>query len=171
MIMTITLELMTAAVFLASTLYGAPSSLKSASVAGPVREHAQQLSISVDQPLTLEEYVRAYFRDTPILAEIARCESRFRHLDRSGTVLRGKLTREDLGVMQINEFYHEETAWRLGFDLHTLDGNLAYAKWLYSKEGVAPWLSSAKCWENSDTIVETEFYGKIVRDNVQASVN
>ncbi|MDP3803921.1 MAG: hypothetical protein Q8Q87_00045 [Candidatus Omnitrophota bacterium] len=110
----------------------------------------------VDQPLTLEEYVREYFKDTPIMAEIAKCESRFRHLGRNGKVLRGEVAREDLGVMQINEFYHEERADKLGIDLHTLDGNLAYAKWLYNKEGTAPWFASSKCWQKADTLARAD---------------
>ncbi len=108
------------------------------------------------EAITLEQYVREYFKDTPVLAEIAKCESRFRHLGKNGKVLRGELTADDLGVMQINEFYHEDTAKILGIDLHTLDGNLAYAKWLYKKEGVIPWYSSSKCWQKPDTFAKAD---------------
>ena len=95
-----------------------------------------------NQPITLEEYVRDYFADNPALAEVAKCESRFRHFDARG-VLRGEVDRNDVGVMQINERYHEPRAEKLGFDLKTLEGNLGYAKWLYDKEGLQPWASSA----------------------------
>jgi acetyl-CoA acetyltransferase len=109
----------------------------------------------VDRPITLEEYVREYYRDTPVLAHIAKCESSFRHLGGNGTVLRGETAPEDLGVMQINEFYHEERAEKLGLDLHTLDGNLAYAKWLYSEEGTLPWFASSKCWKEADILAKS----------------
>ncbi|MEY2641006.1 MAG: hypothetical protein RL150_399 [Candidatus Parcubacteria bacterium] len=95
---------------------------------------------------TTEEQVREYFSDTPILAEVARCESQFRQFDENGQVLRGKVNAQDVGVMQINEKYHLETAQKLGLDLHTLDGNMAYAHYLYEKEGTRPWNYSSACW-------------------------
>lgn len=153
-----TIELATAAVFLFSTFYGAPAAvynslqLETAGRFTMEDRDTEQSSLLADKPLTLEQYVREYFKDTPIMAEIARCESRFRQVGRNGKVLRGELSAEDVGVMQINEFYHEDTAKILGIDLHTLDGNLAYAKWLYAKEGNAPWSSSSKCWQKSDTL-------------------
>ena len=148
------MELTTTALFLFSTFYGGvPSDVKNSERAAlPAASSA--VAHVVDQPLTLEEYIRDYFRDTPVMAEIAKCESRFRHLGKNGKVLRGELTAEDTGVMQINTFFHEDTATVLGLDLHTLDGNLAYAKWLYKKEGTAPWYSSAKCWQKSDVLAK-----------------
>ncbi len=149
-----TIELTTAAIFLLSTFYGAPAADMAA---GSLFTTEAEVQASLaDQPLTLEQYVREYFKDTPIMAEIARCESRFRHLGKSGKVLRGEITAEDLGVMQINEFYHEDTAKVLGFDLHTLDGNLAYAKWLYNEEGTSPWFASSKCWKKSDRLAKAD---------------
>ena len=136
------MQLTAAVLFLLGSLYGDPTSVDSQNL-------EKELLASmppVTQPITLEEHVRDYFKDDPILAEIARCESNFKHLSRSGKVMRGVVP-EDVGVMQINEFYHENTADKLGINLHTLDGNLAYAKWLYNKEGTVPWASSGKCWQ------------------------
>ena len=99
-------------------------------------------------PRPVEAVVRDYFSDTPILAEIARCETRFRHYDRTGEVLRGKIDANDVGVMQVNERYHLKRAETLGFDIYTLEGNLAYAKYLYHEEGSDPWVSSSSCWGN-----------------------
>ena len=95
---------------------------------------------------TLGQYVKQYYADTPILADIAWCESRIRHVDKDGDILRGVVNSKDIGVMQINTRYHEEQAEVLNLDLHTLDGNLAYAKHLYEKEGTKPWASSKACW-------------------------
>lgn len=112
-------------------------------------------AISSDQPLqtnttiSTEAYVRDYFKDTPILAEIARCESTFRQFDSNGNVIRGKVNRGDIGVMQINKYYHEDDATKLGLDIYTIDGNLAYARHLYEKYGDDPWSSSSKCWKQS----------------------
>jgi len=104
--------------------------------------------------MPIETHVREYFADTPILSKIAYCESRFRHFKENGEVLRGEITPEDIGVMQINEYYHGDTAKRLGINIYTLEGNLAYAKWLYEKEGVAPWIYSKKCWSQLEHIAK-----------------
>lgn len=97
-------------------------------------------------PQTLEGYVREYFEDTPILAEVAKCESRFRHQNRDGSVFRGEVNRLDVGVMQINEYYHLNRAEKNGFDIYSLDGNLGYARWLYEKYATDPWVHSSRCW-------------------------
>lgn len=103
--------------------------------------------LMANTPQTLEEYVREYYADEPILAEIARCESTFRHLNEKGEVLRGEVNNQDVGVMQINLYYHGETAEKLGYDPMTLEGNLAYARELHEKKGTAPWSASAPCWK------------------------
>ena len=106
-------------------------------------------------PLTsvsVEAYVRDYFKDTPVLAEVAKCESTFRQFDSKGRVIRGKENPDDVGVMQINTFYHGESAEKLGYDLYTIDGNLGFARWLYGKYGSDPWVHSSKCWKKYEKI-------------------
>jgi len=93
-----------------------------------------------------EQKVRAYFADIPMLAEVARCESEFRQFNKDGSVLRGMAVASDLGVMQINEHYHGDTAKKLGYDIYTLEGNMAYAKYLYTKNGLSDWDASKPCW-------------------------
>lgn len=97
-------------------------------------------------PETLGAYVRDYFKDDPIMADIAWCESRMRHLDKDGEIFRGKVNNNDIGVMQINTYYHLEDSKKLGYDIYSLNGNLAYAKYLREKQGTKPWLSSSPCW-------------------------
>ena len=102
-----------------------------------------------DHPLTsisVEAYIRDYFKDEPLLAEIAKCESTFRQFDSNGKVIKGEVNDDDIGAMQINTFYHLEGAQKQGFDIYTIDGNLGYAKWLYGKYGDAPWIHSSPCW-------------------------
>lgn len=99
--------------------------------------------------ITIKEYVGNYFSDIPVMVEIARCESRFRQHDKDGEILRGVQNSYDTGIMQINEFYHSEEAEKLGYNLLTLDGNLAYARYLFNKYGVRPWESSYKCWSKT----------------------
>ena len=95
---------------------------------------------------SIEEYVNIYFSDIPVMADIAKCESRFRHFGKDGHVLRGEVTPQDIGVMQVNEYFHGTTAEKLGIDIYSIEGNVAYARYLYEKDGTIPWASSAKCW-------------------------
>ena len=129
--------------FLVSSLYGSANIAVAQDVAD---SNNTQSKTAVENPITLESYVRAYFAETPILAEVARCESSFRQVGSDGKALRGEVNKSDVGLMQVNEYYHGEKAETLGFDLETINGNLAYAKYLYDKEGTKPWSASKKCW-------------------------
>ena len=138
------IELTSAIIFLVTSLYGGGTSV---AVAQDVTNSDNtQAKSSIEKPLTLEKYVREYFKETPVLAEIARCESTFRQVGKDGKVLRGEANKSDLGLLQVNEYYHGEKAVDLGFDLNTVNGNLAYGKYLYDKEGTKPWSASEKCW-------------------------
>ncbi|MSU45037.1 MAG: hypothetical protein EXS47_00170 [Candidatus Zambryskibacteria bacterium] len=96
--------------------------------------------------MSTEEYVREYFKDIPIMIQVARCESTFRQLRQNGEVNRGRVNKADVGVMQINEFYHLDTAEKNDFDIYTIKGNTAYARDLYMRQGTQPWSSSKPCW-------------------------
>ena len=103
---------------------------------------------------TVEQYVREYFAGQPVMIEIARCESRFKQFDSDGSIHRGVVNNQDLGVMQVNERYHGQVADKLGLDLYTIQGNVAYAKYLYEKQGTQPWISSSPCWSKSKVAKE-----------------
>lgn len=110
----------------------------------------------IDNIMSTEEYVREYFKDIPIMIQIAKCESTFRQLKANGEVHRGRVNNADVGVMQINEYYHLDTAEKKDLDLYTIVGNTAYARDLYMREGTKPWASSKACWgkyENKDLAV------------------
>ena len=115
-----------------------------------VEPRYKQVKSADYEPLTdsknVERFVEDYFADMPIMAKIAQCESRNRHFNKSGQVLRGEKTPLDRGVMQINLYYHEDTAEKMGLDLHNIDDNVAYARFLYEKYGAKPWMSSSACW-------------------------
>lgn len=117
---------------------------------------AQEASVSVEaRAMTTEDYVRNYFSDIPVMVEIAKCESRFRQHNENGEVLRGTVNPLDRGVMQVNEYYHGTEAKKLGFNILTLEGNVAYARYIFERQGVRPWKSSAPCW--SKTIAYNNF--------------
>jgi len=96
--------------------------------------------------LTTEQQVNLYFFDIPIMKDIAFCESRMRQFNSSGEILRGEENRDDVGVMQINKYYHGKTADKKNIDLHTVAGNMAYARYLYEKNGTSDWNASKPCW-------------------------
>lgn len=140
------IELTTGMFLLFSAFSGTTSTFNDADV---IKGNQEMVSTTttLSQPITVEAYVREYFKDTPILSEIAKCESTFRQFDKNGDPLKGETNKGDIGVMQINKYYHEEDASKLGLDIYTLDGNLAFAKHLYEKYGSDPWVSSSKCWK------------------------
>jgi len=146
---------------LASSVVGIPGSSKLSNFA---RQAEPQMVMTETRTaskngMSAEEYVKNYFSDVPIMIEIAKCESRFRQFDKNGDVLRGEKNRLDRGVMQINEFYHSESSDKLGFDIMTIEGNTAYARYLFEKFGVKPWSSSSKCW--AKTIAYSEYVNSV----------
>jgi hypothetical protein len=114
-----------------------------------VEEAYSEISEEVKQKTT-EEIIAEQFKDTPIMKKIAYCESRYRQFNENGTVLRGFVNSQDVGVMQINEKYHLADSKKLGYDIYTLEGNVDYAKHLYRTQGVKPWVHSSKCWDASN---------------------
>jgi len=117
-------------------------------------DERKNIEESAGKEMSVEERVKEYFKDTPILAEIARCESTFRQFDKDGKILRGDWNSRDVGVMQINERFHLDKALRLGYDIYSLEGNIEYAKYLYETQGLKPWTHSEKCW-NSQKIAKS----------------
>lgn len=103
----------------------------------------------------VESRIRSYFADIPHMIAIARCESDFMHYDLLGNVVAGGTKNGMLGVYQINAKVHQKTAREMGLDITTLDGNLAYARYLYEQNGTDPWLSSMPCWNDLSVISPT----------------
>ncbi len=93
-----------------------------------------------------ETIVREYFEDIPVMIQVARCESTFRHTMNDGSVLQGRVDPADTGVMQINKRYHLKSATNMGLNLDDIFDNMAYARHLYEKQGTQPWSASSPCW-------------------------
>lgn len=145
------IEFTTGVVFLLSSMYGAPTTdAVATALRADLSSSTEKVKVIVVQDRKeVEKYLREQYADTPILVDIARCESTFAHVDKDGKLVRGRVNPLDVGVMQINEKYHLEAAAALGYDLHTIEGNVAYAKHLYKEEGAAPWKASSKCWSKA----------------------
>ncbi len=98
-------------------------------------------STTVLTPTEIEAKVRTAFADTPVMIEIAKCESKFRQFTDAGNVFYGGAGGGMVGIFQFYESIHKTAAAALGYDLATVDGNIAYAKHLYKEQGVTPWQS------------------------------
>ncbi len=122
------------------------TSVNTAEVAYGAITETEPARIAAMERSETESVVRDYFKDIPILSEIARCESHFRHTLADGTILKGKVDTADTGVMQINKRYHGIKAAELSLNLENLQDNLAYARYLYGKQGTKPWKASSACW-------------------------
>jgi len=85
-------------------------------------------------------------RDFEILSAIIQAESQWRQFEFPGVVLKGKINDKDIGLCQINEFWHLSEAEKLGLDIYTVEGNLKFCVWLYKKEGTEPWNWSKDNW-------------------------
>ena len=118
-----------------------------ATFATPAPLSAETMAQASSNPETVQAYVRQYYANTPILADISWCESRFRQWNPDGTVFHGAVNHYDVGIMQVNSLYHEDKATALGMDIYTLYGNLEYTQHLYNEEGTKPWASSEACWD------------------------
>ncbi len=119
---------------------------------GQIEETPTEKVVAKSSPLlNTELIVRSYFEDIPVMIQIARCESGFRHTLKDGSVLRGVVDPADTGVMQINKRFHDNTATTLNLDLDDIYNNMAYARYLYEREGTRPWNASAPCW-NSESL-------------------
>jgi hypothetical protein len=88
----------------------------------------------------------------PELKKICACESgdgtigSERQFNSDGTVLQGRVDKDDTGMCQINLRYHGESAEKMGLDVRTEQGNIKYANHLYETQGSKPWSASQKCW-------------------------
>ena len=96
-----------------------------------------------------ESIVREYFIDIPVMIEVARCESGFRHTLSDGSTLTGRVDAADTGVMQINKRYHSVAATAMDLNLDNIYDNMAYARHLYETQGIRPWNASAACWNRT----------------------
>lgn len=101
---------------------------------------------AMPQAQTVKEYVQEYFTDEPVMIAIAECESHFKQFDKDGNVLKNSKGSSAVGMFQIMSSVHDETADKLGLNINSIQGNAAYARYLYEKHGTAPWNASKACW-------------------------
>lgn len=77
-----------------------------------------------------------------LVRRIIQCESGFVK-DAIGTKA---VVGKDIGLFQLNTYYHKNTMLSRGMDIYDPKDNLEYGFMLLNKEGVKPWEASSKCW-------------------------
>lgn len=83
-----------------------------------------------------------------VFLKIAECESNTRQYYKgTDDVVRGQIDEDDTGLFQINKRYHLETAEAMWLDIYQTPDNIAFAKYLYERDGLSPWNASRSCWE------------------------
>lgn len=131
-----------ASLFVAVCLFGA--------LLAPVAAYAAEApTVRPGSNAGVEDFVREYFSDTPAMIAVAKCESQFSQYNKQGSVLKNRHGSSATGVMQIMASIHRAPAARLGFDIDTVEGNVAYARYLYEHNGLSPWLASKHCWSGT----------------------
>ena len=88
------------------------------------------------------------FPDVPIMAEVAKAESGGKQFRADGSVVIGPKNKNgtyDIGLLQINSS-HIPKAKKFGYDVFTLEGNVAMGRMLYDNGGLRHWKASEKNW-------------------------
>ena len=104
---------------------------------------------SVDPNERVDQAVREYFRGTPVMVRIAKCESGFKHFDPdepNGLNNNPSPSSSAAGIFQILLKTHGPKARGMGLDLRTVNGQLGYARYLYRHNGTRDWKATRKCW-------------------------
>ncbi len=81
-----------------------------------------------------------------LMNNIIRCESGFDPYSINENKKNGKVWSTDRGLLQINDFYHQNEADKMGFNLLNVDDSLEYGFVLFKKQGTKPWNPSKNCW-------------------------
>lgn len=104
------------------------------------------------KPLRLGFIKKDFFTGYQDLKEICACETTWNkeaepvHSINGAVVInKDSVIGTDVGICQINTYYHEKRAKQLGYDLYELEDNIAFAKLLFNEQGVTPWKWSKKC--------------------------
>ncbi|MDO8183773.1 MAG: transglycosylase SLT domain-containing protein [bacterium] len=134
-------------------------------IASPVNSHAV-LMANMAMPLVqtvqaetppektvaelIKEEAEAQGIDPKLATTVAYCESTWRQFDQAGEPLRGLHNAQDVGLFQINESYHLSESQKLGYDIYSTAGNIAYAMYLVKKDGFRPWQASKTCWGKNE---------------------
>lgn len=90
----------------------------------------------------ISRYARLYKVDEALMKKIIRCESRFKIKARNTETVVGV----DVGLGQINTYYHDKQMKRMGLDIRNVTDNIEYMAYLMAKNGTSDYQASKRCW-------------------------
>lgn len=102
------------------------------------------------ESLDLARQIKAVFADAPIMVRVAMCESGLVHRE-NGELLRNKNGSSARGAFQVMMSYHGPKMKKMGLDPRRTDEYLAYVRFLYDQQKLAPWSESKRCWSKPVT--------------------
>lgn len=85
---------------------------------------------------TINRWSAFYDLDPRLVTGIIYCESRF-NVDAIGTQA---VVGKDIGLLQINTFFHLKKSKEKGYDIFETVGNLRYGLELMKEQGTSPWV-------------------------------
>lgn len=98
--------------------------------------------LSLDQKI--DKYALEYHVNPQVARAIISCESGG-NPEAIGTMA---VVGRDIGVFQINDYFHEKRTQELELNIYNVDDNLRYGMILLFEQGVTPWRASASCWKS-----------------------
>ena len=119
-------------------MYAAPPSVEIIQI---VKEYIELVEEPTPQEL-VSNYAEEYGVDLKLANAIISCESRYNE-NAIGTLA---VVGEDVGLWQINSYFHKQTALSMGLDIYKVEDNIKYGFYLLSTEGVRHWYPSKLCW-------------------------
>lgn len=116
----------------------------------PVQAQTVSRETPPEPPVTFDGLVDKlavkYGQNVALAKAVIKCESSSDHSRKGFNYNDGKLWSTDVGYWQLNDYYHQEAAKKLGFDIYDWKGNLEYGFLLMKNEGLKPWEASRHCW-------------------------
>ena len=104
-------------------------------------------SFALSQDL-IRRYSNAFGFNYTTVASIIWCESRFNENVIGLNKKNGKVWSKDIGLMQINNIFHQKIAINMGYDIYNPEEGLIYGLFLLKTEGIKHWSASAQCLGN-----------------------
>lgn len=103
------------------------------------------MEFSVDTHIT--KLSNQYGIDENLVRRIIQCESGFVKHAVGINYRNGVAWSKDIGLGQINDYYHQDTMSRLGLDIYTPKDNLEYMFVLLKEDPSVHYKASSGCWK------------------------
>lgn len=106
-----------------------------------------QITSNKDLLETVSTLAEKYNQDKDLALAIIKCEGQaYKSIGNNKNYKNGQVWSTDIGWWQINDYYHEKSAQKLGLDIYNEIDNLEYGFVLLKEQGTQPWSASKDCW-------------------------